>query len=89
MPTTNRQPRSQFSPADRIARLTVAVRSGGGTAAGGFTRANPPDCPLGEGNPATAFVKAATDDLTTGWLRDEIASSPRPRTICANDLRPG
>ncbi|MEA2598741.1 MAG: hypothetical protein QOF01_5210 [Thermomicrobiales bacterium] len=58
--------------ADRVARLTGRRPIGWESApAGGFTRATRVIAHFADGG--TAFVKAATDDLTTGWIRDEIA----------------
>lgn len=58
--------------ADRVARLTgrqpVAWEQ---APAGGYTRATRRIVHFADGG--TAFVKAANDELTTGWLRDEIA----------------
>jgi hypothetical protein len=58
--------------ADRVARLTGRTPVAWDTApAGGYTRATRLIVHFSDGG--TAFVKAANDELTTSWLRDEIA----------------
>jgi hypothetical protein len=74
MMTANRAGSRDADPllADRIARLTGRTPIAWEVApAGGYTRATRLIAHFEDG--ATAFVKAAVDDFTARWLRDEIA----------------